>query len=64
MIISHTNKSIIMRTPKTGSTTLETAIRMSVKTNEGDFASKQMTLSFLKYIAVQDIKNILNHMLT
>lgn len=28
-----------MRTPKTGSTTLETAIRMSVKTNEGDFAS-------------------------
>ena len=39
MIISHTNKSIIMRTPKTGSTTLETAIRMSVKTNEGDFAS-------------------------
>lgn len=40
MIISHSNKSIILRTPKTGSTTLETAIRMTVSIkNDMDFAT-------------------------
>lgn len=40
MIISHSKKSIILRTPKTGSTTLETSIRMTVPLDSNlDFAS-------------------------